>query len=66
MYKKAELGYKLGPNQFEIILTESDDEKRMARSIPMWKAMDDAILAYAQNGEFLRPEQGFPLRLLVP
>ena len=28
--------------------------------------MDDAILAYAQNGEPLRPEQGYPLRLLVP
>ena len=48
------------------ILAEGDDGARMTRSIPMWKAMDDAILAYAQNGEFLRPEQGFPLRLLVP
>ena len=34
------------------ILAEGDDGARMARSIPMWKAMDDAILAYAQNGEF--------------
>lgn len=48
------------------ILAEGDDGARMTRSIPMWKAMDDAILAYAQNGEYLRPEQGFPLRLLLP
>ncbi|MBT5074711.1 MAG: sulfite dehydrogenase [Kordiimonadaceae bacterium] len=48
------------------LLAEGDDGARMTRSIPMWKAMDDAYLAYAQNGEFLRPEQGFPLRLIVP
>ena len=28
--------------------------------------MDDALLAYGQNGEALRPEQGYPLRLLLP
>ncbi|MFZ3585500.1 molybdopterin-dependent oxidoreductase, partial [Loktanella sp. DJP18] len=33
---------------------------------PIDKAMDDAIVAYAQNGEALRPEQGYPLRLLLP
>ena len=38
----------------------------MTRSIPMAKAMDDALVAYAQNGEPLRPEQGFPLRLVLP
>ena len=32
----------------------------------MQKAMDDALVVWAQNGEPLRPEQGFPLRLLVP
>jgi sulfane dehydrogenase subunit SoxC len=48
------------------LLAEGDDGARLARSIPMWKAMDDAFLAYAQNGEFLRAEQGFPLRLIVP
>lgn len=48
------------------LLAEGDDGARMTRSIPLWKAMDDAILAYKQNGEFLRAEQGFPLRLLVP
>lgn len=38
----------------------------MTRSIPIEKAFDDALLAYAQNGERLRPEQGYPLRLLLP
>jgi sulfane dehydrogenase subunit SoxC len=38
----------------------------LTRSIPMEKAWDDAMIAYAQNGEPLRPEQGFPVRLLLP
>lgn len=38
----------------------------MTRSIAMELALDEAILAYAQNGEMLRPEQGYPLRLLLP
>src|SRR3546814_2330081 len=38
----------------------------MTRSIPVGKALNDAILAYAQNGERLRPEQGYPLRLILP
>src|SRR5204863_358549 len=36
------------------------------RSIPLEKASDDAMIAYGQNGEALRPEQGYPARLLVP
>ena len=48
------------------ILAEGADAAVMTRSIPIDKAMDDAILAYAQNGEALRPEQGYPLRLLLP
>lgn len=48
------------------ILAEGADAAVMDRSIPLEKMMDDAILAYAQNGEALRPEQGYPLRLLVP
>jgi sulfane dehydrogenase subunit SoxC len=47
-------------------LAEGADAAAMTRSIPMEKALDDAILAYAQNGERLRPEQGYPLRLLLP
>jgi sulfane dehydrogenase subunit SoxC len=48
------------------IIAEGADAGRMARSIPLAKAMDDMVLAYGQNGEALRPEQGYPLRLVVP
>jgi sulfane dehydrogenase subunit SoxC len=48
------------------ILAEGADAAAMARSIPMEKALDDTLVVYAQNGEMLRPEQGYPLRLLVP
>jgi sulfane dehydrogenase subunit SoxC len=48
------------------IIAEGADAGRMARSIPLSKAMDDMILAYGQNGEAIRPEQGYPLRLVVP
>jgi len=48
------------------ILAEGRDASMLSRSIPVEKALDDAILAYAQNGEALRPEQGYPLRLLLP
>jgi sulfane dehydrogenase subunit SoxC len=48
------------------VIAEGADACRMARSIPIAKCMDDAILAYGQNGEALRPEQGYPLRLLLP
>lgn len=48
------------------ILAEGADGAAMSRSIPIEKALDDTILVYAQNGEALRPEQGYPLRLLNP
>jgi len=48
------------------MLAEGADACKMQRSIPIEKALDDALLAYAQNGEALRPEQGYPLRLLLP
>jgi sulfane dehydrogenase subunit SoxC len=48
------------------MLAEGADACKLARSIPMKKAMDDAMVVYAQNGEPLRPEQGYPLRLLLP
>ena len=35
-------------------------------SIPLGKAMDDILVAYSQNGEPVRPHQGYPLRLVVP
>ena len=48
------------------MLAEGADGAGMTRSIPIEKAVDDAMLAYAQNGERLRPEQGYPLRLFLP
>ena len=48
------------------ILAEGSDAAVMTRSIPMAKAMDDALIAWAQNGEPLRPAQGYPMRLLLP
>jgi sulfane dehydrogenase subunit SoxC len=48
------------------MLAEGADSAAMTRSIPIEKAFDDALLAYSQNGERLRPEQGYPLRLLLP
>ena len=48
------------------ILVEGADACKMTRSLPLAKAYDDAVVAYAQNGEALRPAQGYPLRLLVP
>lgn len=48
------------------VLAEGADAAAMTRSIPISKAMDDALIVYAQNGEALRPEQGYPVRLLLP
>jgi len=48
------------------VIAEGADAARHARSIPIAKALDDVIVAYGQNGEALRPEQGYPLRLVVP
>ncbi len=48
------------------VLPEGADPSHMTRSIPMEKAMDDCLVAYAMNGEALRPEQGYPVRLVVP
>jgi sulfane dehydrogenase subunit SoxC len=48
------------------ILAEGGDAAAMSRSIPMAKAMDDAMLALFQNGERLRPENGYPVRLFLP
>lgn len=47
-------------------LAEGSDAAVMGRSIPVEKAWDDALIAYAQNGEAIRPEQGYPARLLLP
>ncbi len=48
------------------ILGEGAEAKRRSKSIPLFKAIEDAIVAWGQNGEPVRPEQGFPLRLVTP
>ena len=48
------------------LLAEGADAAGLTRTIPIGFALDDVIVAYGQNGEMLRPEQGYPLRLLVP
>lgn len=48
------------------VVAEGADGAAMTRSVPLDKCLDDVLVAYAQNGEMLRPEQGYPLRLLVP
>jgi len=48
------------------LMVEGADACKMQRSLPLEKAMNDALAAWGQNGEALRPEQGYPLRLLVP
>jgi sulfane dehydrogenase subunit SoxC len=48
------------------LVAEGADAVKLSRSIPLRKAMDDILVAYGQNGEALRPEQGYPLRLLIP
>jgi sulfane dehydrogenase subunit SoxC len=48
------------------VLAEGADAAGMSRSIPIAKAMDDAILALYQNGERIRPSNGYPIRLLLP
>ena len=47
-------------------VAEGAEEVKGASSMPIAKAMDDCIIAYGQNGEPLRPQQGFPLRIVVP
>ena len=47
-------------------LAEGSDAAVMSRSIPVEKGLDDTMVAYAQNGEAIRPEQGYPARLLLP
>jgi sulfane dehydrogenase subunit SoxC len=48
------------------ILAEGADAAAMGRSVPIAKALDDCVIAYRMNGEMLRPEQGYPARLVVP
>jgi sulfane dehydrogenase subunit SoxC len=58
-----EAGVQSGANW---IVAEGSDAAKMTRSVPLAKATKDVLLAYAQNGEAIRPEQGYPLRMFVP
>lgn len=48
------------------MLAEGSDAAAMTRSLPLSSVLDEALVCYAQNGEPLRPEQGYPLRLVIP
>lgn len=55
----------LKPNAKWLML-EGADSAGMNRSLPIEKALNDVMLAFAMNGEALRPEQGYPLRAVIP
>ena len=48
------------------MLAEGSDGSEMSRTLPIEKVLDDCMLVYAQNGEALRNEQGYPVRLMAP
>jgi len=59
----AEAGVRPGASW---VIAEGADACRMMRSIPLAKALENSLLAYGQNGEAIRPAQGYPLRLINP
>lgn len=50
----------------KFVLAEGADGSGMTRTISMEAALDDVLVVYGMNGEMLRPENGYPLRLVVP
>lgn len=49
------------------MLAEGGDAAGLDRSVPLTdEVLQEAIVCYGQSGEALRPEQGYPLRLLLP
>jgi sulfane dehydrogenase subunit SoxC len=48
------------------IVSEGAETVKGSTSVPLGKAMDDCLVCYGQNGEAVRPQHGFPLRLIVP
>ena len=59
----AQVGVKDGAGW---VLAEGSDGAMLSRSVPIDKMLDDAFVAYAQNGEAIRPENGYPMRLILP
>jgi sulfane dehydrogenase subunit SoxC len=58
-----ECGVKASAKWF---VAEGAEEVKGASSMPIAKAMDDCLIAYGMNGEAVRPQNGFPVRLMVP
>jgi len=50
----------------KFVLAEGADGSSLTRTIAMERALDDVMVAWAMNGEMLRPENGYPLRLVAP
>jgi sulfane dehydrogenase subunit SoxC len=48
------------------LLLEGADAAALTRSLPLQKALDDALVAYRMNGEMLYPENGYPVRMVLP
>jgi sulfane dehydrogenase subunit SoxC len=48
------------------VVAEGADAAAMSRSVPLAKCMDDALICLYQNGERVRPSNGYPVRLLLP
>ena len=48
------------------LIAEGADAPALSRSVPITKALDDAMIALYQNGERLMPGNGYPMRLFLP
>jgi sulfane dehydrogenase subunit SoxC len=53
-------------NNARWLLLEGGDAAAMTRSLPLHKALDDVLVAYRMNGEMLYPENGYPVRMVIP
>jgi len=62
-YLLDEAGVKNGANW---VVGEGADAAALTRSVPMKYMLDNAMLAMYQNGEPIRPSQGYPMRLFIP
>ena len=59
-------GRSRGEAASRMLLLEGGDAAAMSRSLPMQKALEDVLIAYRMNGEMLYPENGYPVRAVVP
>ena len=48
------------------LVYEGADPGKFSHTLPLAKALDDVFVAYGQNGEPVRVEQGYPIRMIVP